>query len=303
MFKDIKSSNCWISTAKILKGWSTDEKYLITTKTGDKQLLRLSTIDKYEEKKKEYDIIAKYARTGINMSMPISFGICNENQNVYMILTWVEGQDLEEVLPTLSEKEQYHLGSLAGEILRKIHNIPVDKADVPNDTKKNKKLRQLLNYEKSNVRIPNDEFAIQYIYDNIDNIWQEKPVYQHGDFHPGNLIYLNDGSIGVIDFNRWEIGDPYEEFYKMESFAIEISIPFCIGQIETYFDGKIPNCFWITLAVYVAHASLYSIKWAEKFGARDIDEMTERCLVAFKDYNNFNLIIPTWYKKINIIKT
>ena len=37
-------------------------------------------------------------------------------------------------------------------------------------------------------------------------------MYQHGDFHPGNLIYMENGEIGVIDFNRWEVGDPYEEF-------------------------------------------------------------------------------------------
>lgn len=26
--------------------------------------------------------------------------------------------------------------------------------------------------------------------ENIHKIWKEKPVYQHGDFHPGNLIYI-----------------------------------------------------------------------------------------------------------------
>ena len=41
--------------------------------------------------------------------------------------------------------------------------------------------------------------------------------------------------IGVIDFNRWEVGDPYEEFYKLESFGIEESIPYCVGQIDEYF--------------------------------------------------------------------
>ena len=54
------------------------------------------------------------------MSMPVEFGICNQNRNVYMILTWVEGQDLETVLQRLSENEQYLLGRQAGDILRKI---------------------------------------------------------------------------------------------------------------------------------------------------------------------------------------
>ena len=73
----------------------------------------------------------------------------------------------------------------------------------------------------------------------------------------------------MIDFNRWEVGDPYKEFYKLESFARELSIPYCIGQIQAYFDDNIPEDFWSILAVYVAHASLFSIKWAEKFGQAD----------------------------------
>lgn len=156
-------------------------------------------IEAYENKKKEYEIIIKYSQLDINMSMPIKFGICNEGKNVYMLLSWVEGSDLEEVLPELSEQEQYKLGRQAGIILRKIHSIPLDPADVPVTTKREKKLMQLARYEESNVRIFGDEIAVAYIKDNINSIWNKTPVYMHGDFHPGNLIYMQDGSIGVID--------------------------------------------------------------------------------------------------------
>lgn len=180
----------------------------------------------------------------------------------------LEGKDLGEVLPILTEKEKYLLGREAGIILQRIHSIPISKEDTPIDTKKPKKLWQLSQYEESHVRVLDDEFAIKYVRDNINQIWKNEPVYTHGDFHPGNLIFLQDGSIGVIDFNRWEVSDPYKEFYKLESFELEISIPYCIGQIDSYFDNKIPEDFWVALAVYVAHASLFSIKWAEKFGQK-----------------------------------
>ena len=49
--------------------------------------------------------------------------------------------------------------------------------------------------------------------------------------------------------------------------------------------------------MYVAHASLFSIKWAEKFGQTDIDAMVERCMVAFEDYDYFRRDIPVWYKE------
>ena len=293
---NIKGSSSWLSCEKITKGWSSDEKYKIETSDGQVLLLRISDISAYEYKKKEFEIVQKYSKLGFAMSQPIDFGICNEGKSCYMLLTFIEGIDLEEALPTLSEKEQYLLGMEAGKILKKIHSIPLCEGDIPQKTKRERKLFQLQKYVDSPyLRVENDEIAIDYVKNNINLIWKEKPVYQHGDFHPGNLIYMPNGEIGVIDFNRWEVGDPYEEFYKLEGFGIEVSIPYSIGQIDAYFDDEIPNDFWGTLAVYCAHAALFSIKWAEQFGQNDVDGMVERCRRAFINYDSFNSIIPRWY--------
>ena len=293
---NINGSSTWLSVEKITKGWSSDEKYKIVTDDGQTLLLRISDISAYDYKKKEYEIVEKYSKLGFAMSQPLDFGVCNEGKNCYMLLSFVEGKDLEEALPELSEKEQYLLGREAGKILKKIHSIPVDECDIPTQTKRERKLYQLSRYEDSaNLRVADDEVAIEFVKNNIDLIWKENPVYQHGDFHPGNLIYMPDGQIGVIDFNRWEVGDPYEEFYKLESFGIEVSVPYSIGQIDAYFDDEIPNDFWGALAVYCAQAALFSIKWAEQFGQKDVDGMLERCKRAFENYDNFNSIIPKWY--------
>ena len=295
MFEDIRGSSKWKCVEKIDKGWSTDQKYKIITNSGEVLLLRISSIDNFEDKKKEYEIITKFSKLGFKMSMPIQFGVCDAGQHVYMLLSWVEGVDVEEMLPMLSTEAQYQLGYQAGEILRKIHSMDVDDSDIPSKTKVEKKLRQLSLYEASDVRIENDENIIRFVKENIEYIWEQKPTYLHGDFHPGNLIYTPEGSIGVIDFNRWEVGDPYEAFYKLQCFGREISIPYCIGQIDAYFDKQVPEEFWRALAVYVAHASLYSIKWAEKFGQEEIDGMRKRCLQALEDYDYFKRIVPGWY--------
>lgn len=295
MFFDIKSSENWVYAEPIDKGWSTDKKYFIRTLSGEHLLLRMSAIEEYDEKKKEFEVIEKYSKLGFQMSMPKEFGVCNKNKNVYTLLTWIDGCGLETVLSQLSEKEQYLLGRQAGIILKKIHSVQLEAGDTPTKTKKEKKLYQLSRYEESGLRIPNDEIVIRYVKDNIDQIWKESPVYMHGDFHPGNLIYMKNASIGVIDFNRWKIGDPYEEFYKLESFGIESSIPYCIGQIDAYFEDDVPPKFWTANAVYVAHASLCSIKWAEKFGQQEIDAMVERAKRAFTDFDYFKQIIPKWY--------
>ena len=166
MFEDIKNSSDWQSVDKVSKGWSSDSKYFIKTKEGKMLLLRISDMEQYETKKKEYEIVEKYSKLGFLMSQPIDFGICNNGKNVYMLLTWIEGKDLEEVLSDLTEEQQYQLGRQAGKILKKIHSIDVDINDIPKDTKKSKKLQQLSRYEESHVRIDGDEIAIKYVKEN-----------------------------------------------------------------------------------------------------------------------------------------
>ncbi|AJH00541.1 aminoglycoside phosphotransferase [Clostridium beijerinckii] len=296
-FNDITISNTWMKIKKIEYGWSTDEKYYIEDNKNIKYLLRISNADTYEQKKREFEIIKKFNTLDFKMSIAIEFGYFNEHRNVYMLLSWIEGYPLEEKLNSLPEIEQYRLGLNSGQILNQIHGIPVEPQDVPFVNKISKKLLQLQMYENSSVRISNDEIAIAFVKNNIDMLCKSSPAYEHGDFHIGNLIYTPDKTIGVIDFNRWECGDKYEEFYKIQSFNIEHSIAFSVGQIQGYFNGNPPIDFWKVHAVYVAHASLYSIKWAESFGQKEVDGMTKRCLQAFDHYDNFNLIIPKWYSQ------
>ena len=294
-FSDIPGFTSWESVELVGKGYSTDKKYKVITQKGEELLLRITDVSAHEQKQKEYDIICKYASLGFEMSKPIACGLCGNGELSYMLLSWVTGEDLETAMAQLTEKEQYRLGRSAGTILKQIHSIPVAQEDIPAQTKKAKKLMQLTRYEQSAVRIENDEIAVQYVKDNIDKLWLEPPVYMHGDFHPGNLILTPQKTLGVIDFNRWEVGDPYEEFYKLESFGVEVSVPYCIGQMDAYFNDDVPMRFWETQAVYVAHASLYSIKWAEKFGQEDIDGMVARCKAAMEHYDEFRRVVPTWY--------
>ena len=163
MFDDIRQKSEWESIERISKGWSADEKYYIRTREGKSLLLRCSDIGKYEAKKKEYEMIKRCSQLGFLMSAPVDFGICNQGKTVFMLLTWMEGEDLEQVLPRLSADKQYMLGRKAGAILKKIHSLPVEQADIPQDTKKEKKLAQLSRYEQSQVRMEQDQAVIDYV--------------------------------------------------------------------------------------------------------------------------------------------
>ncbi len=292
---DIPYYKSWRTIEKVNYGWSDDKKFYIEDIKGSKFLLRINNIEKLENKKKEFYIVKKFNKLYFKMSQAIDVGVCNRGKNTYMLLSWDEGESMENVIESLNEQEQYELGIKAGKILKEIHNLVVEPADLPKVKKTGKKLIQLQQYENSKYRVSNDEKAIAYVKENIDLMCQFEPVYEHGDYHIGNMVYTSQKDIGVIDFNRWECGDRFEEFYKLQSFNIDLSIAFSIGQLHGYFDGE-PNLdFWKIQAVYVAHSALFSIEWAAKFGEEDVANMTRICHNAFRDYDNFNLLIPKWY--------
>lgn len=295
--KDIPSFKSWRIIEKVNEGWSSDLKFYVEDYYGKKLLLRVANAANYYEKLEEFNFIKKCNTLDFEMSQAIEIGFCNKNNNVYIILTWVEGHSLNKVIGNLNNKDQYRLGVEAGKILKAIHSLklePNEKTIVYNP--KDKILSKLSRYENSKNRIKEDQFAIDFVKNNLKKINALPRVYRHGDYHPGNLILTPLNMIGVIDFNRWKYGDIYEDFYKIQSFSIEVSIPFSIGQIHGYFTGEPPLEFWNILAIYVAYSSLNLIVWSEKFGEDSINGMKQRCITAFNDYNKFKSIIPNWYK-------
>lgn len=280
-------------------GWSSDEKYRLTSKNGKHYLLRLSNIKYYDLKEKEFEVIKLFSKLGFLMSMPIAFGKTKDFLQCYMILTYIEGNTLEDILPSFSTAIQYNLGIKAGHILKKIHSMDVPKSYKQDKNIKEKKLKQLHLYENSNNRMPYDEDVISFIKANIHLIGRNTHSFLHGDFHPGNLILTDDMNLGVIDFNRWDVEDPYEEFYKVTYFSANNSPYFAKGQIDGYFDHQVPLEFWKTLAEYSAHATLYSIKWAEPYGEKDVNNMKEYYNKMMFHYDGFKSDIPKWYVELS----
>lgn len=112
----------FIKTKLIKKGISGDRKYYLETADGKRFLARISASSEYERKKAVYELLLKAGKIGLPMSMPVDFGYCEGKSEIYTLLTWVEGEDAERVLPKLSREEQYRLGVEAGRILRKLHD-------------------------------------------------------------------------------------------------------------------------------------------------------------------------------------
>lgn len=295
--KDIPMYKDWIKIEPVLKGFSDDKKFFIEDKNGEKFLLKLFEYSSYENKLKEFNFMKLVETTGINMQRPIEFGVCNGNKNSYMLLSWVSGSDCVDVINDFSKKFQYELGVKAGGILSKIHSIPFNKDVEDWALRYGLKIRKKIEgYKNCSIKIPEDFKYIKILEESIGYLKNRPQTFHHGDFHLGNLVISEAGELGVIDFNRSDYGDPWEEFNR-SIFTWQVSIPFMIGQIHGYFNNDIPDEFFRLLLVYMVTNAIGSIYWAIPFGEEEVNYMIKNAEELYDVYDGFKSFKPNWYQE------
>ena len=280
---------------KINKGWSADIKYLIKDDNNNKYLLRISSIDQYEKKLVEFDYLKKLEKIGLSVCKPIEFGTCDDG--VYIILSWIEGVDAQEYILNLSNKEQYEYGIIAGKELLKIHSLNAPSNIFDWEEKFNKKIdRKIIMYEDCPIKIDKANNLIEYINNNRHLLKNRNLVFHHGDYHIGNMMINENKELVIIDFNRADFGDPYEEFNRIV-WCAQASSYFASGIVDGYFNNDIPEDFWKVLALYISSNTLSSIPWAIPFGKEEIEVMINQSKDVLRWYDDMNTYIPSWYKK------
>lgn len=279
----------------LTKGWSKDKKYILTSK-DKKYLLRLSNISLYNKKKEQFELLKKIEKLDINCSRPVEFGKLDE-ENIYMILTYLEGESCEDVLPRLTNEEAYKLGIEAGQVLQKLHNIPVDTSNMSWKEKYKEKIpRKIKALKECKYKLPLEDFLIDYFISK-SYLMEDRPLkFSHGDFHAGNMI-VHKGKIGIIDFDKNTISDPYDEL-KPFCWNVFKSEYFETGLINGYFNNKIPEDFFKILKYYSVESLISQLPWSVQFGEEDIKTAYKVYDAMIKWWGNFNLDVPTWYKGI-----
>lgn len=289
--------NSYISKEPVQKGWSSDKKYCLTDEQGNRFLLRVTPIEKYDDKKLEYELMHRVAELGVPMCAPLEFGTCDEG--VYSIQSWIDGEDAEQVMSGYSDTEQYVYGLEAGRILRKIHSIPASETQEDWETRFNRKIdRKIALYEACPIKYENGqaEAFIDYINNNRRLLAGRPQTFQHGDYHIGNMMIGSDSRLYIIDFNRCDFGDPWEEFNRIVWCAQKAPV-FACGMVDGYFDGAVPMDFWQLLALYISSNTLSSLPWAVPFGEKEIATMRNQAKDVFSWYKGMSDPVPTWYSK------
>ena len=281
------------------KGLSGDYKFYIETTDGQRLLLRISEIEEYNRKKAEYDMLERAAVLGIPMSMPIKFGQCNNASSVYQLLEWVDGEDLEHLLPKLSETKQYVCGLKAGKLLKKINTLyPSKNAEPWAEKFWIKAQRRIEFYNKHNIKSENGDLIINFLQENKKILENRPQTFVHGDFNISNLIKMPNGEIGVIDFNCFN-GDYGDPWWDMFTFIWGRDVPeyFYTGLINGYFNGKPTTEFFKVLSFYLAYdalAALCDTSINEQGEPQDGQRHMANVLLWLDNMNN---LMPTWYLK------
>jgi len=298
--KDIKLFDTLTKIEQITKGWSSDKKYCVETADGQRMLLRVSDISEYDRKKAAHEMMERVAALGIPMCVPIEFGICDDNAlfqgGVCSLQSWIDGEDLEDILPLMSEAEQYDLGVQAGEIARKIHTIPAPSTQEEWAARFNRKTDyKIEKYRECGIRFEGDDAVIRYIEQNRGLIDGRPQSFQHGDYHVGNMMYAGS-TVHIIDFD-FDYGDPWQDFESIR-WAVDRSVYFATGMVRGYFNNKVPEEFWALLKLYLAEGFFHNIVWSVNTGVQASIDTTLRQIRDVQNwFDGFKNTIPTWYMK------
>ena len=294
--KDIRNFDIFVKTEPIHKGLSCDRKYYLETKDGERFLLRVSDISSYETKQHEFEIMKKISAAGIKMSLPISFGICEEGKSVYLLLSWCDGEEAKEALYHLSDAEQYVFGRKAANVLKQMEAIDYKLPSQEwSQTYQGRVAHYIELYRRCGYTFDGDDVIISFLRTQRHCIGERPTALMHEDFQTDNMVISSDGELYMIDFQMCGETDPYLVMTGAGVSAM-YSVPFAMGQIDGYFGKTVPEDFWQKYRYYMLAEMLYAFTVGVK-----MEEEREETLHMFD--NEIKRIkyqgspIPMWYQK------
>lgn len=291
----IPGSEDWVVVSPITAGWSGDEKYKVHNRDGKTFLLRVSAKEDLDREATLYAALAKLKGRGLALPDLLHTGSCRNGQHTYRFFSWVEGTELTPEFPHLSLEKQYQLGWQAGELLRQIHQIPAPAEHTPWSAYFQQKIdKKLRLFAACGIDFPASDRLRHFIATHRSLTRGRPQCFHHGDFHIGNMLLTPDRQMAVIDFNRLDFGDPWDEFNRI-TWTAEKSPAFASGQINGYFDNRIPATFFDLMALYIGVNQIGAIPWAVDYGEEEVRTMLEQTKLVMAWFGDFSTTIPNWY--------
>ena len=231
----IPNSENWTDVKEITFGWSGERKFRITTNDNEKLLLRILSFEQKEKQEKGF--LEKCNQIIPNTPKLIDKGNTLDNNNYYLLLNWIDGEDGMKAIEQLPEDEQYKLGVMMGKTIKDLHRLTPPTIDDEPSTYISTNIAQYISgcreYLKDYKPLKN---LTERIERDIDIIKSRPVVMIHNDFHLGNMVIDTD-KIFLIDFNRARLGDNIKEFDCI-AWSATHSIPFAVGLLDEYLKDE-----------------------------------------------------------------
>ncbi|PEJ60712.1 aminoglycoside phosphotransferase [Bacillus sp. AFS002410] len=287
-----------VSISQVKKGFSFEEKWKVKSDLGEELFIKIYDFERTSHVKLLNTYLENFYEIGSIIPKPIHLIELSEEALTIHAVESVDGFDGEEYLQTIPKEQQYQLGYQSGKELLKIHSLTNPSQNQSwEDTRLAKFNRYVYLLKESTISFPELDFVLSFVQENRHLLKNRPITFLHDDFHPANLLFKDGQLKAVIDFDRFEWGDPYHDFHKVALFTKDISTPFAIGQIDGYFSNNPPDDFWTLYALYAAMIIPSDIIWSYKTTPHLIDSMWKRVRMILDDHRNFNQSIPGWYSE------
>lgn len=295
----IEGSERWKSIEPVVAGWSDEAKFHIFTKTDDELLLRVGDAKRKHHNALIFAALESASVRDMHTPKPLAQGETTDGTRSYLLLSWVPGIEMGEVLPSLPMRQQYELGRKAGTLLRDIHSLKMrarPKCHVDSWYERCEKKTQniVARYRGQDMKFELVEACIDFTERNLTLAKGRAQTFQHGDFHVGNLVLQPNGEVAAIDFCRCSFGDPWEDFHRA-MWCAEVSPAFASGKVDSYFNDNVPDGFFPLLALYTAITQIGYITWAQRFASDEVETMLRQAKNIDAWYDGFTKTTPSWY--------
>ena len=252
----------------LLKGYSHDHKYIVWCAGAPRFLLRMTPAQSLKRRQIEYDALLALSARGIRCPAPVAVGLTPCGSMSFSLVEYIMGDDAEQILPGLPEDLQYRLGLDAGLELWRIHQLT---ADEPHNAWLERRVRKYRRRVEEASRLGltffGQHLVEEYIERHLGLLEGSLVRFQHDDYHPANMIIKDGKWAGIVDFNRCDVGDPIEEFYKVPWFTIRSSVHFARGQVDGYMEASGIGDFWARYSLFVALNLHGSLVWEHENGS------------------------------------
>lgn len=276
-------------------GFSAAGKYkLYTEGTTPAYILKVYGSDKAERRERQFEWMSRHYAQRVKCPRPIRFGVSRESSFCYLVLEYIRGDSADRTLPPLSAEEQYRLGVKAGVELHRLHRLEAPHGYDWYPRRVEKYRRKSAECRRLGLDFHKRHSLEAYIENNLHLLRMSRVCFQHDDFHPQNLIVDDEGGLSVVDFDSFDWGDPWEEFFKVPKYTIQVSRHFAIGQVAGYFGDDIPGDFWRKYNLFVAlnqHASQLG-----GYASNTLEEVRERTRYIVETHDFRNHGAPEWFR-------